>query len=78
MTSQHSILHKLCDNIVKIKSRRDIRRLKLSWFFVLVMESERHVCQTCGLQFASAKARNMHEVRVHAKSTRCAVNDGKL
>jgi len=39
------------------------------------MESQ--VCQTCGRQFATAKARNMHELRIHAKSARCAAHDGK-
>lgn len=35
------------------------------------------VCQTCGLQFASDKAKKMHVVRVHGKPTQCVVNVGK-
>jgi len=41
------------------------------------MESVTSACQTCGLQFASTKARNMHAVRVHGESRRRAANDGK-
>jgi len=44
------------------------------------MESATHnVCQTCGLQFATVKARNMHEVRVHGtqRAAQCAANVGK-
>jgi len=46
-----------------------------SGFFASVMDS--HVCQTCGLQFASDKARDMHAVRMHGQSTRCGVHVGK-
>jgi len=46
-------------------------------FFVSVMESATHVCQTCGLQFASDKARKMHAVRVHVESIQSTVNAGK-
>jgi len=67
----------LCDNIEKIyvSARHWTTKTWSVVFLASVMDS--YVCQTCGLQFASTKARNMHEVRVHAKSARCAVNVGK-
>jgi len=36
-----------------------------------------HECQICGQQFTTAVGLNMHTVRMHRKSTQCAVNVGK-